>query len=195
MSMTTPEVVQTKAERGRFRFGRRTIYVFKLVFVFGGILVWLWIQGIPVAWTANYDRERYYEMRRVIEGDRKRLLGKTFAEASQLLRLDGVPWDDVAVKQEPGMFRVYHFRGFALYLTLRRYPPGITPESHTPWTSSGQELDRTGVLRLASQYPAIKIDEVTDRAERLKRYWKAVEEACARISAEMEKNRGLAPPQ
>jgi hypothetical protein len=187
MSVTAGDVVQTKAERGRFRFGPRTIYVFKLVVVLGAILLTLLSQGIPVAWTADYDRERYYEIRRVIEGDRKRLLDRSFAEVSQLLRLDGVPWDNVSFQQEPGMFRVYHFRGFALYVTLQRFPPGITPESHTPWTASGEELDRTGVLWLANRYPSLEIDEVTDRAERLRRYWNAIEEVCARVQAEMSK--------
>ncbi len=194
MGVTAPLAVQTGAERRRFRIGPRTIYVLKLVVVFGGIFLWLRMQGVPVPWAADFDRERYGAMRRVIERDPKRLLDRSFAEVSQLLHLDGVPWDDVAVQQEPGMFRVYHFRGFALYLTLRRYPPGITPESHTPWTSSGEELDRTGVLWLAHQYPALKIDEVTDRAERLKRFWKAVDEECARVNAELNKQRGRVQP-
>jgi hypothetical protein len=87
------------------------------------------------------------------------------------------------------MVRRYHFRGFALDVTLQRLPPGITPDNKTPWTASGEELDRHGVLWLAHQYPVVRIDGVSDREERMRRFWKEVEEECERINAEMERQR------
>jgi hypothetical protein len=61
---------------------------------------------------------------------------------------------------------------------VRRFPPGITPDSQTPWTVSGEELNRHGVLWIANQYPCVKIDGIIDRKERMKRFWKTVEEEC-----------------
>jgi hypothetical protein len=87
------------------------------------------------------------------------------------------------------MVRRYHFRGFALDVTLQRLPPGITPESKTPWTADHEELVRHGVLWLAHQYPVVRIDGVSDREERMRRFWKEVEEECERINAEMQRQR------
>jgi hypothetical protein len=87
------------------------------------------------------------------------------------------------------MVRAYHFRGFALYVTLRRLPPGIAPDDKTPWTSSGEELERHGVLWLAHQYPCVKIDGISDGKGRMKQFWKQVEEDCQRINAEMQQKR------
>jgi hypothetical protein len=45
------------------------------------------------------------------------------------------------------------------------------------------------VLWLAHQYPFVRIDGVSDRKERMRRFWKVVEEECERINAEMERER------
>jgi hypothetical protein len=140
-----------------------------------------------VSWTADYDGKRYTQIRRAIDADPKHLLGKSLDEISRKLRLEDVPWDDAACQQEPGMYRIYHFRGFALHVTLERLPAGMTPDSRTPWTSTGNELERHGVFWLAHQYPCLKIDGISDGKERMKRYWKAIAEECERINAEMQK--------
>jgi hypothetical protein len=168
------------------------VFVFTLLFVACGIGLALWslgLLGLPAEWTADYDGERYTEIRRAIDADPQHLLGKPFDEISRKLRLEDVPRDDAAVQQEPGMFRIYHFRGFALYVTLERLPAGITPGRRTPWTSTGEELERHGVLWLAHQYPFVRVDGISDGKERMRRFWKAVEEECARINADMERQR------
>jgi hypothetical protein len=83
----------------------------------------------------------------------------------------------------------HNLNRFALFVTLRRFPPGFTPDSQTPWTSSGEELDRHGVLWIANQYPCVRFDGIVDGKERMKRFRKTLEEECERINAEMRKKR------
>src|SRR5262249_52428842 len=151
-------------------FSGRRLFVLTFLFIACVVGLALMTLGLPLSRTADYDRGRYREIRRAIDADPQQLLGKPFDEISRKLRLEDVPWDDIAVQQEPGMVRRYHFRGFALDVTLQRLPPGITPESKTPWTASGEELDRHGVLWLAHQYPVVRIDGVSDREERMRRF-------------------------
>jgi hypothetical protein len=186
MTPSAPECAQTTKSRF-FRFGWRNVLVLTVLFVACGFGLALWSLGFPVSWTADYDGKRYTQIRRAIDADPQHLLGKSFDEISRKLRLEDVPWDDAAVQQEPGMYRIYHFRGFALHVTLECLPAGITPNSRAPWTSTGEELERHGVLWLAHQYPCITIDGISDGKERMKRYWKAIDEACERINAEMRK--------
>jgi len=72
-------------------------------------------------------------------------------------------------------------------------PQGITPESHEQWTASGEELEYHGVLWLAHQYPCVHVDGISDGKERMRLFWKACEEECARINAEMQKRRSQNP--
>ena len=189
MTSTDLQLAQPKAERRWSPFSWRKLFVFMVLSVACGIGLALWSPGLPLSWTADYDRERYTEIRRAIDADPQHLLGKPFDEISRKLRLEDIPWDDIAIQQEPGMVRRYHFRGFALDVTLERLPAGITPDRKMSWTATGEELDRHGMLWLAHQYPCVRIDGVSDRKERMRRFWKEVEEACEDINAEMERER------
>ena len=189
MTPTDLQPAQPKAERRWSPVGWRKLFVFTVLFVACGIGLALWSLGLPLSWTADYDRERHAEIRGAIDADPQHLLGKPFDEVSRKLRLEDVPWDDIALQREPGMVRLYHFRGFSLDVTLERLPAGITPDRKTPWTATGEDLDRHGVLWLAHQYPSVRVDGVGDRKERMRRFWKVVEEECERINAEMERER------
>ena len=189
MTPTATEFAQTKAKRPWFRFRWRTVFVYTLLFVACGIGLAVWSLGLPVSWTADYDRERYHQIRRAIGADPEHLLRTPFDDFSRKLRLEDVPWDDAAWKHEPGMFRIYHFRGFALYVTLHRLPAGITPVGPTPWTLWSDELEGHGVLWLAHQIPVVRIDGVSDAKERMERYWKDVDEEFKRVNVEMRKSR------
>ena len=82
---------------------------------------------------------------------------------------------------------------------LARATPPILCESATTVTRCAREtisalmLDSPrcshGVLWLAYQYPFVRIDGIRDGKERMRRYWKIVEEECERINAEMERKR------
>ncbi len=189
MISTDLQLAQPKAGRRWPRLGCCRLSVLTLLVIACGIGLALWSLGLPLSWTADYDRGRYAEIRWTINTDPQHLLAKPFEEVSRRLRLEDVPWDDISLQELPGTVRLYHFRGFALEVTLRRLPAGITPDSTARWTASVEELDRHGVLWLAHQYPVVRIDGVGDRNERMRRFWKEVEEQCERINAEMQRRR------
>lgn len=170
-------------------FGWRGSLVLTPLVLACGVGFALWIVGLPLSWTADYDRARYAEIRRAIDADSQHLLGQPFDEVSRRLRLEDVPWDDVTF-QEPCTVRLYHFRGFSLVVTVTSLPAGIPPARKGPWAPTDEELSRPSVLWLAYQYPALQIDGIGDRKERMRRIWKRVEEECARINAEMQRKRG-----
>ena len=189
MTATESRPAEPNAERRWFRFRRRNLLVLALTFVGSGIGAALWSSGLPLSWTADYDKERYTEIRRAIEADPRHLLGKPFDEVAKAFGLDDVPWDDVAFQQPSGMARVYHFRGFALYVTLEALPAGVTPGREKTRALTPEELQRPSVLWLAHQDPSVQIDGIRGRKERMERYWKLINEECERINAEMDRNR------
>ena len=182
MTSIAPEFAPIQAKPRWQRFGRWKLIVFALPLVVCEIGFEMWRQGFPLSCTADYDRVRYDEIRWAIDADPKHLLGTSFDEFSRQMRLDAVPWDDAAIQQEPGMFRIYHFRGFALYVTLSRLPPGTPPDTRVPMRARGQELDHHEVLWFAHQYPYVIIDGVSEGKERMRRYWKAYDDECERIN-------------
>jgi len=169
-----------------FRFTRPKLLVLTLLLAASGMGLAVWDRGLPTSWTADYDREGYTQVRGAIAADLKHLLGKSFDEVTKALNLKDVPWDDGSV-QQAGQYRIYHFRGFAFYVNIDRELPEDSPLRKVLHT--GEELQRYGVVRLAHQNPYVRIDGLNDRQERMKRYWKAVDESCERINAEMERQR------
>jgi len=169
-----------------FQLARRKSLVLILLFAASGIGLAVWNLGLPPSWTADYDKERYTQIRAAIAADKQHLLGKSFDEVSKQFDLEGVPWDDASVQQSPPcQYRICHFRGFAFYVTVDLQLPTDSPVSKQGGYT-GEDLQRYGVLRLAHQYPVVRIDGLNDRQERMKRFWKAVDESCKRINAEKE---------
>jgi hypothetical protein len=167
----------------------QTLFVGTSLFVACGFWLAVRTLGSLPYWTTDYDRGRYIEISRAIDADPRQLVDRRFDEVSRTLRLEDVPWDDVALQSEPGSVRLYHFRGFSLEIMLGRYPPEITPDDKAPWSISVEELNRRGVLWTAHQPPWLQIDGIADRKERMRRFWRDVEESCKRINAEMERKR------
>jgi len=167
-----------------FRFTRSKLLVLTLLFAASGIGLAVWNRGLPPSWTADYDKERYTQIRSAIAADKEHLLGKSFEEVSKQLDLEDVPWDDGSV-QNAGQYRIYHFRGFAFYVNVDLQLPTDSPVRNRQYT--GEELQRYGVLQLSHQHPVVRIDGLNDRQERMKRFWKAVDESCERINAKAEK--------
>jgi hypothetical protein len=152
-----------------------------LLFAALGILVAFYRFILPISWTADYDKDRYTQIRSTIDADQQHLLGKSLDEVTTKLSLKGIPWDDVSL-QEPlhGQARMYHFRGFAFLVELDLLPRGLTPQDRKPWASS--DLDRGGVLWLARLRPYVRIDGISDPKERMQEWRKAEHEESERGS-------------
>jgi hypothetical protein len=162
------------------------LLVLSLLFAVSGIWLALRNLSLPLSWTADYDKERYNQIRRVIEADPQHLLGKSLEEVTKKLRLEDVPWDDFGIQQLLSTTRIYHFRGFALYVHLQLRPPG-TPKSNKRWEWA--DFQSHGVLWLANWKPFVRIDGISDAKERMKQFWKAADEECERVNAEMKQGR------
>ena len=185
MTTTEPQPAESKGKRRWFRISQRKLLVLTLLFVVSGIGFALWSLGLPLSWTADYDKDRYTEIRRAIEADPQHLLGKSLDEVTKTFGLENVPWDEsYSFQAPPGENRIYHFRGFALYVFLS----GVTPHNEYQSSSTGADLQRHGV-RLEHFRPYVRIDGISDGKERMKRYWKALDEVFKRLNAEMEQKR------
>jgi hypothetical protein len=143
---------------------------------------------LPSTWRVDFDRNRYVEIHDAIKADKSHLLGKSFDEVSKRFGLESVPWDDASFQGPNGSYRIYHFRGFAFYVTVGLELPDDSP-LRKGGGYTGEDLRRYGVLRLADQYPFVRVDGINDPKERMKRHWDAIHQACARINAEMGRER------
>jgi hypothetical protein len=194
--MIDPEFDGADATRGGgkcSRFQRRWPLLLGIacLLILAGIALELWASWFPPSWTADYDRPAYARFRDAIGIDRTLLLNTPFDRFSREVGLDEALWDDGLAFQLPGgMYRIYHFRGFALHVLLRELPAGDTPNrvAHP----SNTEVDRRcpGVLWFYDT-PQIRIDGISGRAERMKQHLQELEAECARINAEMDRMREM----
>jgi hypothetical protein len=60
----------------------------------------------------------YARISKAIAGDPKHLSGTRFYDFIQELDLEDIPWDDANLQNWVGPVRIYHFRGFKLYVNL-----------------------------------------------------------------------------
>jgi hypothetical protein len=171
----------------------KLLFLLSLIIV-GGLGVAAWIVGLPLSWTADYDRGDYNRIQRGIAADPQHLLGRRYDEVARELRLENVPWDDIAMQRPTGMSRMYHFRGFRMDMTLELLPQGITPSSHEQWNATTEELDRHGTLWLAHDPPVVFIDGIQTQKERMERYQKAMDEMCRWMNAEADRRRRESTP-
>ena len=172
-----------------FRFTWPKLLVLTLLLAGSGFGLAVWPVGDPLFWTADYDIVRYTQIRAAIAADPKHFRGKYFDDAIKALRLDDVPWDDIALQRSEGMDRIYHFRGFALHISLETLPPGIIPaNNYRAVTPNGDYPPIIGVLRLRNQ-PRVEIDGLNDRQERMKRFWDKIREESDRVNEELERER------
>jgi len=171
-----------------FRFTWPKLIVFTLLVAASGIGLFVRSVGLPLYSTADYDKQRYRQIYFSIAADPKHFRGKYFDEVTKALGLEDVPWDDTALQRPPGMQRIYHFRGFALHISLEDLPPGITPaKNYRTVTPNGEYPPIIGVLRLRHQ-PGVEIDGL-DRQERMKRFWDKIREESDRINEELKRGR------
>ena len=191
---TEDELAEPVVKRPRLRFRWWKLLCLTLLLTGCAIGFTAWTVGLPPSWTADYDRTRYRQIQSAIEADPQHLLNRRYDEVSRELRLEDVPWDDVAMQRPAGMCRMYHFRGFRMHMTLELLPPGITPSSHEQWNATTEELERHGTLWLAHNAPFVLPDGIQTQKERMERYEKEMDEMCRRMNAEMARRMREASP-
>jgi hypothetical protein len=167
----------------------------KLDFRWIGILITLiFLSGCMDSWGADarYDKTRYGQMQRTIDGSTNKLLGISLQDASRLLSLENVKWDEGYTSVPFGQLRIYHFKGFDLMLSLRAFPRGITPDSHQSFNvRSDSELRSNGVWWVANFYPSLHIDGIDDPKERMSNYWEQVHAGFEERTEEMTAARAV----
>ena len=133
-----------KPKRSCLQYSHRKLFVLSLLFAVAGCCFALWCFWPRQPWwlevrlssAAEYDRQHYDKIKRAILADPNYLLGKTLDEVTKQFGMEGIPWDNASFQQPPNWYRVYHFRGFGLFLTVELCQRG----SHRRAKGLGQPL-------------------------------------------------------
>jgi hypothetical protein len=159
-----------------------------------GLALYIWATGLPLSWTAEYDRAKYNRIVSAIAADPKHLCGRRLYDSAGELGFEDAPWDDGNVQNRTGSLHIYHFRGFALWVTLDYMRQGVTEEMMLERGSAEEKLKARDLLRINLNIPpSVWIDGLASREERMRIFWAREEEAMRRINEEMElKRRGHA---
>ncbi len=140
--------------------------------VVSGISLSVWIIGLPPSWTMDYDRALYARITKAIAADPQHFCGRRLHDVNRELGLEDLPWDDGNLQNLPGSLRIYHFRGFALYLTLDYMRQGVTQSMLLGTGPTSEQLQARDLLRIDSyNRPSVMIDGINDREERMRQYW------------------------
>jgi hypothetical protein len=142
--------------------------------------------GLAGCGVHDYDRATYDRMERALLQSTNMMAGMSLADASKLLSLEGVPWDEGYCNMPESQARIYHFRGFSLDLTLEVLPAGITPRSKQEYSFTAQELRTNGVWWVSTSWPHLVIDRLDNPRTRMSNYWDNVHASFRRRSAEVK---------
>jgi len=159
-----------------------------------GVALSVWAIGLPLSWTADYDRARYARIIKAIAADPQHLCGRRLYDVARELGLEDAPWDDGNVQNLPGSYRIYHFRGFALYVTLEYMQQGLTQNMLLERGSADEKLQARDLLRINLYLPPhVLIDGLSSREARMRIYWARQNEAIREINEQMELKRKGGP--
>jgi hypothetical protein len=157
------------------------------LFVVSGVAFSVWAIGLPLSWAADYDRARYARITRAIAADPQHLGGRRLYDAGREVGLEDAPWDDANAQNRPGSFRIYHFRGFALYVSLEWGRQGLTDNMLLERGSADEKLQARDLLRIdPHNAPYVLIDGLSSREERMRLYWARQEKAMREINKQLE---------
>jgi hypothetical protein len=129
----------------------------------------------------------YARISKAIAADPGHLRNKRLYDFIRELDLEDIPWDDANVQEQAASFRVYHFRGFALYMHV------YVPFEH--WQNTGPErilLEQGSPeekrqardwLRIETR-PSALIDGINSREERMTKFWAEINESIRRFNEE-----------
>lgn len=191
MSPPTLRAAGSNVESRRSRKRRSVWLEIACLTVVSGVVFYLWAVGLPLSWTADYDRTRYTRIIEAIAADPQHLCGRRLDNAGQELGLEDVPWDDGNVQNLPGSYRIYHFQGFALYVHLDYMREGLTQDMLLGRGSTEERLQARNLLWIHPLIPPfVLIDGLNSREERMKRYWTRVDEEIEEINKKMREEMG-----
>ena len=184
MSEVPSVAIETKCTGRSFLRWRRVL--FGIVCLFVAVAAAVSVFNCPIeirrAWLMGweYDKATYARISKAIAADPRLFSDKRLYDFLRELDLEDIPWDDANVQNEAGSFRIYHFRGFALYVNL--YVPSehwrdVAPQKILLEQGSPEEkrLARDW-LRIESR-PYASIDGINSREERMRKFWAGVNES------------------
>ena len=146
------------------------------------------IAGLCVAYgEPQYDKVRHDQIETCINSRTNHLLGASLDEVSNLLSLRQVPWDAGYTSYPLGEARIYHFRGFYLYVHLEILPQGTSPTNRNSFSFTEPELRKNGVRWIAAFRPFVRIDGITNPAVRMTNYWSEIHSGFRKRNEEMKK--------
>ncbi len=162
--------------------------------VVSGVALYVWATGLPLSWTADCDRARYARIVKAIAADPQHLCSRRLYDVGRELSLEDAPWDDGNVQNLPGSYRIYHFRGFALYVSLDYMRQGLTQNMLLERGSAEEKLQARDLLRIDPHNPPwVLIDGLKSREARMRIYWARENEAIREINEQMELKRQRGP--
>jgi len=153
------------------------------------LALYIWLRSLPPFWWLDHDKAMYARISKAIAADPRPFWNRRLYDFLRELDLQDIPWDDANVQNEAGSFRIYHFRGFALYVNL------YVPSEHWRDVAPQKILLEQGSLeekRLARDWlriesrPYASIDGINSREERMRKYWAEANEGLRRINEEMQ---------
>jgi hypothetical protein len=159
-----------------------------------GVAFCVWPTGLLLSWTIDLDRASYARVTRAIAADPQHLGGRRLYDVSRELGVENAPWDDGNLQNRPGSLRIYHFRGFALWVSLEYMREGLTDNMLLERGSAEEKLQSRDLLRIdPNQPPSIMIDGLSSREERMRLYFERAEESAREMNEQMELKRQRGP--
>jgi len=120
----------------------------------------------------KYDKPRCDQIQRVIDSSENSLCRRKLDDVAKMLMLEGVPHDAGYSNLHGIECRIYHFRGFCLYLFLQRLPKGHQPEDLEAFLEPDPKDETSFDRWLYDRPPLISIDGISNPKKRMRLYWK-----------------------
>lgn len=188
MSAPPPAGAQSKGAVRRFLSWRFVLLGIACLSVVFATAVFSYPIEVRRAWSLGqqYDKATYAQIREAIAADTTHLAGKRLYDFIRELNLEAIPWDDANVQNFTGSLRMYHFRGFRLYVHVAVPDEYVRDEERILLEKGSPEEKRQArdLIRISRQ-PSLLIDGINGRDERLRRFWAEVNEEIRRINEKM----------
>ena len=193
MSAPPSAGAQSKGAGRRFLRWRFVLLGIACLFVVFATAVFNCPIEVRRAWILGqeYDKATYAQIRKAIAADQRPFRDKRLADFIRELDLEDIPWDVVMDQNETGIPRIYHFRGFRLFVGVDLPPDYVQRDYGRILREEGspEEKRRARDLLRITYGPYILIDGISSRGERMRRYWAEINESIRQINEKMESRR------